>query len=434
MASTPRANARPQIYLKFSISGDDLPHEGIVFERFEYKAMVNGGYIIRANLFDPYSNLLGKLVKNGYFEVSRQTPIVVTFQIKWDAKGRYPDSATRPNQQAFVVSLQARGGSPDVAHLEFVAIDPPSWYLNTGDASGKAYRGRVSDVIREVVEQYAPNIDLDVTRTTDSPNNRWYMMRQDPKTFISSLLDWSSSITPQQTHWMIVPYGSGNKIVIKEQADFQSQARAYYRYHHDDNHDTIKDWEILADNALSVSATKLVTAGLSATSGQYLDRITDTAERKVFAKDATTSSKIIANVDRSESFERVPDGKPPDTEVSGWTAISAIPELYSAGDLGKRYEEYVDGRPRGMYLKLLNRLFRARFQVVGHGIWSDCRGLGVDTFFVKWDAADGSDYFLNGNWLAYGFEHVVTRRSWVTNVYGARFDHDAIAYRVGGGT
>lgn len=396
--------------------------------------MVNGGYIIRANLFDPHSALLNRLIEDGYFEKSRVTPLEMEFQIKWDENGKYPDSATRPHQKALVVSLEARGGSPDVAHLEFVAIDPPSWYLNTGDASGRIYKGRVSDVISEVVNFYAPTINLDISKTTDSEENYWAMMRMDPKTFISSLLDWSSSITQQQTHWMVVPEGNGSFIAIKEQADFQSRQRAYYRYHHDDTHDTVKDWDIIADNALSVSATKLVTAGLSAVSGQYLDQITDSGEKKVFAKDITTPGKSIARVDQRGSYEKVPDGRPGESEsVSGWTQVSAIPELYSAGDLGKRYDEYIDGRPRGLYLNLLNRLFRARFQVIGHGVWSDCRGLGIDTFFVKWDSADGSDYFLNGNWLVYGFHHVVTRKSWVTNLYGARFDYDAVAYKVGGG-
>lgn len=432
MASTPKASAQPQVYIKLSISGDKLPQEGLTFERFEYKAMVNGGYIVKANLLDPHSALLNRLVDSGYFEKSRINPIEMQFQIKWDAASQYPDSATMPGQIALVVSLEAKGKAEDLVHLEFIAIDPPSWYLNTGDASGKCYKGRVSEVIAQVVSDYAPAIDLNVGKTTDSQENRFWMMRMDPKTFLGSLLDWSSSVTQQQTHWMVVPHGSGDSLTIKEQADFQSQQRAYYRYHHDDNHDTVLAWSLVADNAMSISATKLVTAGLSAVSGLYLDRITDTEENKVFAKDTTTSHKTIAQIDQQESYEKVPDGRPPDTAVAGWTEVSAIPELYSAGDLGKRYDEYIDGRPRGMYLNLLNRLFRVRFQVVGHGIWSDCQGLGIDTFFVKWDSADGTDYFLNGNWLVYGFHHIVTPRFWVTDVYGARFDYDADANKVGG--
>ena len=434
MVSTPKVSARPQVYIKFSIGGDTLSNEGVAFEHFEFKASVNGGYIVRAKLLDPYCNLLNKLIENGYFEISRQTPIVVTFQIKWDSTSQYPDSATRMNQQAFITKLHAWGGSPDIAYLEFTAIDPPSWYLNTGDASGKVYKGRVSDVIAQVINDYAPGIETDISQTSDSPQNKWYMMRQDPKTFISSLLDWSSSITPNQTHWLVVPYGTGNKIAIKEQADFQSNAIAYYTYHHNDNHDTVKDWELLADNAMSISTSKLVTSGLSAVSGQYFDRITDQAEQIVFAKDATTSHKLIANVDIQESYTKVPDGQPPGVKVAGWTSISAIPELYSAGDLGKSYDTYIDGRPRGLYLNMMNKLFSVRFQVLGHGIWSDPQGLGVDTFYVKWDAADGSDYFLNGNWIVTAWHHIVTRKSWFTYVDGSRQDWNSYSTKVGAGS
>lgn len=306
MSSIPKGSARPQVSLKLSYGDTELSNLGEAFRKAEFKAMVNGGYIVRVQLFDPHSDLLRDLIaEKSYLEHARSSgPVELEFQFKWDDSAEYPEQATR-KMTAFVVSMEGHGGSPDVAYLELIAIDPPSWYLNSGDAPGTSFKGRVSDVIQQVVNAYAPGVSLDISRTTDSDQNRFWMMRQDPKTFIASLLDWSSAVTPNRTHWLVVPGGSdGTRLIIKEQGELQSTPRAYYRYMQDNTHDTIKNWSMLADNALSISVGKLVTAGVSAVSGQYLDRITDQAQRLVFAKDQTTPGKKIAEVAYNRSFSK----------------------------------------------------------------------------------------------------------------------------------
>ncbi len=166
-------------------------------------------------------------------------------------------------------------------------------------------------------------------------------------------------------------------------------------------------------------------------SGQYLDKVTDQQEQKVFAKDQTTTAKKIAKTTGDQSFTKPPDGEP---QQVGWSSVSAIPEIYSAGELGLRYEEYVDGRPRGMWLNMVNNLMRMKLTVLGHGEWSDCLGLGTDTVFIRWVTAPddtGKLWFKTGNWLVYGFHHHLSRRRWLTDLFIARFDHDAQGERVG---
>jgi len=126
-----------------------------------------------------------------------------------------------------------------------------------------------------------------------------------------------------------------------------------------------------------------------------------------------------------------------------YTAVSGIPEIYSAGDIGLRYDEYIDGRPRGMWLNMMNSLLRVKFKVVGHGEWSSCVGLGVDTIYVTWfgaaksksdDASDvqqGQLWWMDGNWLVYGFHHIINRKQWYTDLYCARFDYDSQAKKAG---
>lgn len=431
-ASEPRAKARPEVKIIFdlgALAGQDFGH---LFNSFEFKGMVNGGYIVRAKLFDPHFNLLSKLVEEGYFRETRTRPVFVQFQIKAGSDGKFPNSATRV-QTAIMLELKADGGAPDEGLLEFIAMDAPSWYLNMGDASGRVWKGRVDQVISQVVEQYAPGVTAEVGRTTDSPQGRWYMMRQDPKTFISSLLDWSSSITQKKTHWLVA--SDGLDLIIKEQGQIASKQRAFYRFMENQDHDTVLHWEFLSDNALSVVQSKLVTQGLSTVSGQYFDKITDEAERIVFAKDTNTTNKQIARVKEDRTFTKPPDAGPPRV---GWSSISAIPEYHSSGDIGLRYDEYVDGRARGLWLNMMNALVRVKLECLGHGEWSDCRGLGVDTAFVRWTSDPGSDgadkyWWMTGNWIVYGFHHRVSRGKWYTDVYCARFDHDAVSKRVGGG-
>lgn len=436
--STPKAKARPQITLIFDLPTPGLAEQdvGKMLSNFEFKGMVNGGYVIKGKLVDPNFNILNLLVDSGYFRETRTRPVPVIFQIRWGTKAetQYPESATKPRQVAYLLSLKAIGEqSADNGLLEFVAMDPPSWFLNMGDGSGGVYTGRVSDAIKQVVGEYAPNVNLDISQTLDSEKGKWWMMRQDPKTFISSLFDWSSSVTRKKTQWVFAP--DGFDLVIKEQAELQSKQRGFYRFMEQDDHDTIRNWEFLADNALSVVETKLITQGISAISGQYLDRITDKDEEKVFIKDKRTPNKKIAKIKDDQGFKKPPDSDPQEV---GWSAVSTIPEIYSAGDLGLRYEEYLDGRPRAMWLNLVNALMRVKIECLGHGEWSSCEGLGVDTAFIKWTsgkksgAGDKPFWWMTGNWIVYGYHHRVNRGFWFTDLYLARFDYDAIAQKVGG--
>lgn len=428
----PKLEVRPHIRIIFHMPGGVQLDLGRYYTKFEFKAMINGGYIIRSELYDAHFNIQSQLVKTGYFKETRQHPVLVEFQIKWGPEATAPERATKV-QYAIMLSLKAIGDEADNAHLEFIAMDPPSWYLNMGDAAGTVWKGRIDQVVRDVVKKYAPPVTIEVSKTIDSDQNKWWMMRQDPKTFLSSLIDWSSSITQKKTQWLVA--SDGFKMSIKEQAQVLSRQRAYYHRRADQKRSSILSWDYLSDNALSVVQTKLIAQGAAALSGHYLDRITDKSEKTVFVKDPRTSSKQIAKTADKQAFTKPPDAGPP---LVGWSSIASIPEIYSAGDLGLRYDEYIDGRPRGMWLNLTHGLLRVKLSVIGHGEWSDCYGLGADTIFVRWTQGPASEFdheahwWMTGNWVVYGFHHRVDRRFWHTDLYCARFDYNADATKVGG--
>ena len=81
MATSPKVGARPQVHIKFNMAGGKLVDLGRFYSTFEFKAMLNGGYVIKAELFDSHFNLQDDLIKNGYFKESRTEPVIVEFQI-----------------------------------------------------------------------------------------------------------------------------------------------------------------------------------------------------------------------------------------------------------------------------------------------------------------------------------------------------------------
>lgn len=434
MSSSPKAGATP--YVDFSFKG--ISNKNTLLRRAQYKAMLNGGFIMRLELYDPNSSMLTELIKNDYLGTARNSRLEMTYAFKWNKDGKPPEQATK-KETAYVIGVRAWGKAPDTNYLEFIAIDPPSWYLNMGDAAGCAYKGRISDVVTQVVKKYAPEIgDPDISDTVDNDQNYWWMHRQDPKTFLNSLIDFSSSFTSSKTSWIVVPRDDDGKIslVFKEQAKIDSIQRGYYRHTTSDaSLDTLIDWHITIDSSLSLSNTMIITNGLSAISGQYLDKRSDTGQKAVYVKDKTTDQKYIAKVDKDRSFAGPKEDPPPGSKTAGWTSVGSIPELYSAGDVGKPYSEYIDGRARDLYLKMTNMIFRAKFQVIGHGEWLGCGGLGTDTIFVRWEQSNDDSaqpYFLDGNWLVYGYEHNLTVKDWKTDIYCARFDYDAQGKQVGG--
>lgn len=436
MTSIPKTKHGPQVDIYFS----SLPSENQAsrVRSFEFKGMVNGGYIVKGMITDTNFALLNRLIETGYLQDSRSKVLQMKFKIKSGPDALDNREESTKSQIVNIISLRGRGASADKGYFEFIGIDPPSWKLNTGDGSGKVYKGNVKSVIEQVIQEYAPEITYEVSETVDSKENRWAMMRQDPKTFITSLIDWSSSITPQKTQWIVSMEGGDDfgegKIIIKEQADIPSEERAYYKYWADSGHNTIKSWELLSSNALSITETKIITQGLSAISGQYFDRITDQKEEKLFVKDTTTTAKKIAKTNSKNATTKPDDSDGSGPQKIGWTSINAIPE-HNAGDLGIKYDDYIDGRARGMYLNMVNALMRLKITVVGHGEWSSVKGLGTDTVFIQWlgnpDNEGRNIHFFSGNWIIYAFHHKMDRREWYTDLYLARYDYDSEAVKVG---
>lgn len=435
-----QVGASPIVVVKLNIPGDERPDSGANCTEYEFTAMLNAGEQVRAKFLDPHFTIYKNFVGDDYFHYSRNEsmgPVELESSILWNTN-------LKTAKQSHALVTMAPSSTMNASEIELLAVDYPSYLLAAGDAGGGSYKGNVASVIQQVVQKYSKGkCTLDFKSTTkDSKFNRWWQLRMDPKTFILSLLDWTTSLSDKETRWFLYP--DGNKLTIVEQAGVQSQQRATYEWRGyggttDTRPGDILEWEFIGDNALQMLNQQMVTSGMSSVSGAYFDQSVYKQNKDVvFVGDRLTSNKYKPKVEGKSGLQRSYD-KPSDkgdplSNVVGWTGISSIPE-FSAGDLGMKYKDFISGRARGAYLSSATTLLRMRFRVLGHYIWSGSEGLGADTIYITITSSlpGGPPYFAAGNWIVYGFSHIYHPGSWVTDLYCYRLDKNAEATPVGKG-
>jgi hypothetical protein len=425
----PYTKAFPTPYLKFSIDPDNI-NWGDQVTKIEMIGMLNSGYVVEATITDAQQRLLTKFTEQDYFKTARKDPAYIYFRFKSGSSDdlRIPEESTKI-QIAVITHFEYFTPVDDRTFVKVVAIDPPSYFLNMGDASGKSYQGRIDQVIKKVVNQYAPQIEFDMKPTKDNELNRHYMMRQDAKTFIMSLLEWSAPFNNTKTHWLIGV--DGFKMNISDQGSLTPVNRGYYKRYAEGTHDMIVEAHTESNNALKLASVKMYSAGASSTHGDYFDKINDPKELKTVVKDSTTDGKTIPYIDEYYSYKKPSDAPNDGPPKIGSTYVTPIPEYFSSGDIGVDYEDYIDGRARTDYLTLLHSVVKSKIKVVGHGEFIDTRGLGVDTVFINWKkATDEHDNELNfwmfGHWTVYGFRHKLYAGAWSTELYISRPDEDVV--------
>jgi hypothetical protein len=319
-----------------------------------------------------------------------------------------------------MINLYSKGEGED-GRIEFIAIDPPTWLLSRGKAQGKHYKGSVSDVIKRVCQENGVS-DVEITNTIDNKSGDWWMMRQDPKTFISSLLEWSSSVTPNKTKWVIT--SKDKKLVIKEEHDLKSddlglKVMSVKQISATDS----RGFELLMDNFTHVMHSEMHTAGISAISGQYIDVVTEKEKARVYDKNTGNKSNTVIGDDRGFAV----------TNKKWSTFVTPIPEE-SAGLVGIKYLDYIDGKARGDFLDMVGYIMRMKVSTTGDYKIDDPTKLGVSTITLQWVGMDGKPYFLAGSWLVTGFYHRLDRSDWTTDFFINRLDYDAAAKKVGPGS
>jgi hypothetical protein len=400
-------------FVKLAIEGEEFAHDR--FQAFEWKSFMNGGYIIRCMVADPYLKSLHNLfVTKKYLANMRKKPTKAVFQIGWQKDGQKADPYL-----SYLVDVRAHGIA-DNAMIEFIAIDPPSWWLNAGKGDGRVFTGSVSDVIKQVIAEYAPGITSDVSKTLDNPKGKWAMMRMDPKTFIRSLLDWSCSLVDdkKKTAWITASDSdsSNSKIIIKVQAEMPYKDVGIIAIT-DTRSGTLHRFEFASDALITEYQSQLVTQGISSVSGKFIDKKTNPKEAVV--QDDNTAGKLNARIDQEHSYN-----KPAGLEYS--TSVMSVPEL-AGGEMNKKYVDYIDGRARLRFISMLPFVMRIKVTIRGDVRFTKSVELGVSTVKLQWTGVSETTFLMSSFWMLYGFHHRVRPGDWETDVYLYRFDWDAAA-------
>lgn len=420
--SIPRIGINTAVEIWPTFGGTKTTEIGQTFTRYEFGAMLNAGEYVRAVVQDPFYTLNNALIGSNYFTESRpDAPNIIYTTVGWAG---FPELKVAETEHS-LVAVSPIGANTSSQEIEFLAVDHGTICLAGGDGGGRCWKGKISTVIKDVVDEFGQGVVQAEFegQTKDNEHNRWYQNRMSPRTFIAGLLEWSTVLADQKTRWLIWPVGG--KLQFKEQAQVQSKHRSTYYWRGygkgQPGPADILEWELLANNSLQFCQNEFVTYGMSAVSGSYYDDKMDKDKKIVRVRRQNTNKQFSPRVENGRTFSNVGDAEPDSTPAVGWTLVPSVPEL-NAGDLGVPYEDWVSGYARGHYLKTAAGSLRARFRVTGHHIWGGSEGLGVDTFDTVIMTAEGKAHFLQGNWIIYGFKHIATRQTWYTDLFGYRLD------------
>jgi hypothetical protein len=426
---------KPTLRLFFSFEANFRSDFSDYVHRVDFKGIANGGYMFSAQLYDPALSFFDDLVKKSYFEAAMKSPQWVKFQLASYAEGQHPESATK-QQYGIILSMRSIMDS-GIPLLEMIAVDPITHALTMGDSSGGAYKGTIDKVITQVINDYGNVVDgkpptIDVAKFAGSEDMAWHMHRQDPKSFITSLLEWSSGLTESKTQLLIGI--DGNNLSIKEQAKMQEKRRGYYTKF-GTAEDNILEHKIIANSFISAVQTKMTTNGASSANGFYIDHKADAAENFAVVSDRTTQNKYVPRISSEKGFSKAASYPGSTRPYAGSSAVSAIPELLSTGEFGVPYQNYIDGRARNQYYNLSNNGLQMLLTVFGHGEYSDTIGLGADTVFVELQniskTYERSHFWSTGCWIVRGFHHRLTKSLWTTDLLLTRLEYDATGRKVG---
>jgi len=450
---TPQISATTQLVFKvpnlFSVKGDNDSQETAVgvgqnWISYEYEAHVNTPETVKVRVLDPHHTIFDEHMAK-YFSRSieyQHAPLMMQTRASW-VPGDKNSSApleTKVKTHA-VTAIEPVGGKDgaDQSEIVFYGMSLPHYLLAAGDAGGYVYTGSVSDVVKQVCDKYNRGLFRTIFKddTRDDKHNKWWQNRMHPLAFIKSLLRWTTPLNKTQTRW--IWYANTNleedsQLIFGNQVDVVKPThRATYWWGDTlsrKGHGDIIRFAVLGDNTWDTWRGKLVTSGTSVLSGAYHDRIVHEKSRDyVFVDNEHTRTKIVQESTPKQAY-RLPSTEEPLKDPIGWTRAISVPE-FSAGEIGLRYQDYIDGYAMGQYYRDYPKLEQIALTVTGHHIWSESEGLGSDSIDIVFMTQKRQPHFLQGNWIVEGFKQVVTRKGWETILYCYRTHQNAKGHKVG---
>ena len=407
------------VSIEFRIAGKDI---GPLCYKFEWVCFMNAGHRVTAAFYDSQYTVINDEIINFLLRESK-TDHGIDAEVIIHLSSTHNRRKTTKRKFKVLSFSNNTSGTITNGTLELVCIDQASWLLNKGKCSGKAYKGNVTKVIKDVINEHAPELKVTVDETLDNKHNYWYDMRLDPKTFILSLLEWSSTITARKTP--LVVHTQDDEFKCREWSTLPPTKTNNKRFYIVNKTGELKEWsdrgeiQILNNSLLSPVATKLYTSRISAVTGLYIDKNNKIlSPEQVMADDETTTRKWKIGVGPDQSFKK------PLGESS--TFIEAVPE-HNNGDVGLKYQDYAIGRARDWFIKTLYTTLRVKLTIEPIDTdFDDIYACGRDRIILEARTLDPKPHYIDGPWMLYGFRHLWSVKHYITEVMLCRIDYDAI--------
>jgi len=407
-----------------------------------FSGTYNAGLSCKFSIYDTDIERWEAFMRNVWFPKKLKEDLKVNFRFYFTG-GEYPETSTRSIELSISrCSVRSRGDFSGMI-IDFMAISTADYELSYAASSGKAYKGRISDVIKQVIGENT-SIQADITKTLDNKENYWYMMRQRPPRFIRQLMETGTMFTKSKTQMVygVKQYAPIEKIKplisVVPQGEVKPKNLGTYR------NPAFTQIISVGNEDYFALMNKISTGGISTLSGDYIDIKTDTKEIYCIAKDANTNEKILAGYPLEHGLKKQNDVV---GFLKGTSYVDSPPELYSDGSTGFLFKDYIRNQITNTYLNHVHNLTHVRFEFNGIGIMDNTIGLGTDTIYIEFrrpaegsgtkpqDAAlDGKPapfHYWTGNWTILGFEHVwnIDAKLWTTLIDCARFTTDTNAVR-----
>lgn len=420
MAGDKRGRDRHSI--EFELDGVEI---GYYCNKFEWVCFINGGHRVTASFKDTYQNVLDRSMIEKLLEKAKSIDgIDVTVRVWQDYQRKVGKKTAQRKFKVLTLNSYLLGSITD-ATLELVCIDQASWILNRGKCDGHAYKGKIGGdggVIAQIINKHAGGIEAQVDDTNDNEKNTWWDLRLDPKTIISSLVEWSSSITINKTPLVI--HCQDNEFKCREWANLPPTKTNGKKFHVAHRKGFPQEWtnrgelQILSNNLLAPAATRLYTGSISAVTGLYVAKDNEilTPEQR-WADDISTGNKLSPIISSDQGYKK-------HINESG-TFIEPVPE-HNNGDVGLKYQDYSVGRARDWFIKTIYTTMRVKITIEpGDTDFDDVYACGRDRIFLEVIDLKGKPYYINGPWLLYGFRHLCDWEHWKTELLLSRIEYDA---------
>ena len=412
----------------------------------EFTGMVNNGYRVSFRVNDAFLLILNDLIEQDYFKIAKTQPLYVDFQFK-DTSGNttVPDNAT-PLRTAIVTNMEFLQGPFEKGLAEITAVDPVTYFLSTSFGDGGVLVGRLDQALAELFKREVQYVDVTIAKFRGSDAMRWYLLRMDYKTFLMNMLEYGAGLTYDQTGILLET--DGFTLNITTQGQNPSRQRRFYSWGQGQPN-TVLTGQITSNNSQFVTAGAISSAGTPSTFKAYFSNDNESTFngtpifKYCVVDESYTKEKQIPKVPMEGSFlgpdlnalnDAVVSPKAQNALGIGMTNMKAMPEMYSGGEVGVPYQDYLDGKARAYYYGLLNNELKGVITVPGDGEFADTKGLGVDTVYIRWTVPPNTGegpYWANGNWCVYGFRHSFkVSKGWLTDIYISRFDSNATGKQV----